>query len=151
MNYDYQKDIELSCALLSELEGCLLEAVLINVVDPEFNVVYLQTNKGSFSLQGEVGGEYLGVHVLDTMPEITNQDGYIICKYEPFEIFVGRPISQARQIGSAWHGHGFELTFEGCPNKSMIVQSIYCGSKPDQLEDCLRLGVGFYENEWVKT
>lgn len=151
INYDYTKDIESSCTLLSDLEGAVLEAVLINVVDPEFNVVYLQTTQGIFALQGEVGGEYLGVHRLDAMPEVTNQESYIVCKYEPFEKFVGNSISQARQIGTAWHGHGFEFTFNGCTNKSMIVQSIYCGSKPEQLEDCLRLGVGLYENEWAKT
>jgi hypothetical protein len=28
------------------------------------------------------------------------------------------------------------------------VQSIYSGDKPKELEDCLRLGVGSYENLW---
>lgn len=151
MSYDYEKDIKDACSLLEELEGTIILNILINVVDPEFNVVYLDTDKGAFSLQGEVGGEYLGVHRMNELPEITNQEGYIICKYPPFEIFEGRTISQARQIGSVWHGHGFEFTFLGVLTKTMIVQSIYCGAKPEALEDCLRLGVGNYENEWVKT
>jgi len=150
MEYEYEKDISEACTLLAELEGAEVMSIRINVVDPEFNVVYLGTNKGVFSIQGEVGGEYLGVHRLQELPAITDQDGYIICKYSPFEIFEGHTISQARQIGSAWHGHGFELTFNDLLAQSMIIQSIYCGAKPEGFEDCLRLGVGHYENEWVK-
>jgi len=151
MEYNYEAYIKKSNTLLSELEGALLKTVLINVIDPEFNVVYLETNKGIFALQGEIGGEYLGVNRLSELPEITEQDGYIVCKYPPFNIFEGSTISQARQIGSAWHGHGYEFSFEDVFTKTMIVQSIYCGSKPNDLEDCLRLGVGCYENEWKKT
>lgn len=151
MTYDYENDVNEACATLPDLEGATIISIRINVVDPEFNVVYLETDKGVYSLQGEVGGEYLGVHRLDELPEITDQDGYIICRYQPFNIFEGCVISQARQIGAAWQGHGFEFSFSEIPTKSMIVQSIYCGAKPEALEDCLRLGVGHYENEWVKT
>lgn len=151
MEYNYEEYVKESNILLPELEGALVETILINVVDPEFNVVYLETDKGIFALQGEIGGEYLGVHRLTELPQITNQDGYIICKYPPFNMFEGKTISQARQIGYAWHGHGYEFCFEGILTRTMIVQSIYCGSKPPDLEDCLRLGVGYYENEWKKT
>ena len=148
MSYDYEQYTKESSILLSELEGAILISVLINVIDPEFNVVYLETDKGKYSLQGEVGGEYLGVHELKALPEITSQDGYIICKYPPFEIFIGRRIVQARQIGTAWNGHGYEISFDGMFTQTMIVQSIYCGVKPSKLEDCLRLGIGNYENLW---
>ena len=134
--------------MLPDLEGSTIISIRVNVVDPEFNVVYLKTDKGIFSLQGEVGGEYLGVHLLNELPEITNQDGYVVCKYRPFEISEGCKISQARQIGGAWQGHRFEFSFSEVPTKSMIDQSIYCGAKPEGLEDCLRLGGGHYENEW---
>jgi hypothetical protein len=148
MSYDYEEYTKESSSLLSELEEATLLSVLINVIDPEFNVVYLETDKGIYSLQGEVGGEYLGVHELEELPEITRQDGYIICKYPPFEIFLGKRIIQARQIGTAWNGHGYEISFGGMFIQTMIVQSIYCGDKPNDLEDCLRLGVGSYENTW---
>lgn len=151
MKYDYEQYTKDSSKLLCELEGALLKTILINVIEPEFNVVYLSTDKGIFSMQGEIGGEYLGVHRLEEVPEITDQDGYIICKYPPFSIFEGCTISEARQIGSAWHGHGYELCFHGILNKSMIVQSIYCGVKPENLEDCLRLGIGNYQNEWKRA
>lgn len=49
-----------------------------------------------------------------------------------------------RTIGSAWNGHGVELSFVGVPNKTVIVQSIYAGNKPTDQEDCLRLGIGSY-------
>jgi hypothetical protein len=121
MNYDYEQHTKESSFLLSELEGATLLSVLINVIDPEFNVVYLETDKGKYSLQGEVGGEYLGVHELKDLPEITDQDGYIICKYPPFEIFEGKRIAQARQIGTAWNGHGYEISFDGMFTQTMIV------------------------------
>lgn len=148
MSDDYEHYTKESSSLLCELEGATLRSVLINVIDPEFNVVYLETDKGIYSLQGEVGGEYLGVHELEELPDITSQDGYIISKYPPFEIFVGKRIVQARQIGTAWNGHGYEISFSGMFTQTMIVQSIYCGSKPSELDDCLRLGVGNYENLW---
>ncbi|WP_139045639.1 hypothetical protein [Vibrio cidicii] len=149
--YDYEKDVKQACSLLNELEGALVISILVNVVEPEFNVVYLNTDKGVYALHGEVGGEYLGVRRLNELPDMTEQEGYIICKYPPFSMFEGRTISQARQVGSAWNGHGFEFTFDGVFSKSMLVQSIYCGTKPDELADCLRLGVGHYENTWSKT
>jgi len=38
------------------------------------------------------------------MPDITDQDGYIVCAHSPFEEFVGSLISHVRQMGPAWHG-----------------------------------------------
>ncbi len=151
MMQKYEACMKESNTLLRNLEGALLKGILINVVDPEFNVVYLETDKGNYALHGEVGGEYLGIHCLAKLPEISELDGYIICKYSPFNIFEGRTISQARQVGTAWQGHGYEFSFDGLLTKTMIIQSIYCGTKPQHLEDCLRLGVGHYENEWKRT
>ncbi|MEQ3694606.1 MAG: hypothetical protein ABNH16_13535 [Thalassolituus sp.] len=147
MTENYEQYIEESCKLLNELEGAHLEQVLINTVQDEFNVVYLKTSQGFFCLQGEIGGEYLGVRKLTEMPGITAEDGYAISKYAPFEQFEGHEIAQARQVGTAWNGHGFEFNFKGLHTKSMLVQSIYCGSAPKELDDCLRLGVGVYQNE----
>jgi hypothetical protein len=151
MNYDYQKDIDESCKLISNLEGAVLNDFLVNIVEPEFNVVFLDTNKGVFALQGEVGGEYLGIRILSEMPSLVDDQGYIICHYPPFQMFVGKTIGQARHIGTAWNGHGFEITFIGMAEKSMIIQSIYSSPKPEKLEDCLKLGIGNYEYVWNKT
>jgi hypothetical protein len=149
--YDYQKSIEEACKLLPQLEGALVERILINVVEPEYNVVYLVTDKGTFALQGDIGGEHLGVVSVEHIPEVTEQDGYVVCPYPPFTQFEGHRISQARQIGTAWNGHGFELSFEGVFDRTMIVQSIYAGDKPVALEDCLRLGVAIYSNQMEET
>ena len=150
-DYDYKADIQESCKLLPMIQGALVEKILINVVEPEYNVVYFLTDQGVFALQGEVGGEYLGIKRLDEPPEEINEDGYIICPYLPFIQFEGDRISQARQIGSAWNGHGFEFSFEKNLDKTMIVQSIYAGEKPSELEDCLRLGVAVYSNKRIEN
>jgi hypothetical protein len=47
-------------------------------------------------------------------------------------------------IGEAWNGHGFEICFEGLLGKTMLVQSIYAGEKPEGFDDCIRLGTGNY-------
>ena len=151
MEYEYKKYIKESCKLLPELEGAIVSQILVNIVDPEFNVVFLKTDKGVFSLQGEMGAEYLGVRKLDSMPEQTDDEGYIICPYKAFECFVGKKIIQAHQIGEAWNGHGFELCFDNMPDKTMIVQSIYTGDKPEEFEDCLRLGVGNYQFRYKRS
>ncbi len=52
MEYQYEKYIKESCKLLPELEGALVSQILVNIVDPEFNAVFLATNKGVFALQG---------------------------------------------------------------------------------------------------
>ncbi|MDA9981973.1 hypothetical protein N9H39_04415 [Gammaproteobacteria bacterium] len=150
MEYQYEKYIKESCKLLPELEGAVVSQILVNIVDPEFNVVFLDTDKGVFSLQGEMGAEYLGIRKLDLMPEQTDDEGYIVCPYEAFEYFVGKKVIRVHQIGEAWNGHGFELCFENEPEKTIIVQSIYTGDKPKEFEDCLRLGIGNYQFEYKK-
>jgi hypothetical protein len=73
--YNYPKLIEESSALMPVFVGkTLMSSVLINVVEPEFNVVYLNLDNEYFSIQGEIGGEYLGIHRLTELPEITDQD-----------------------------------------------------------------------------
>ena len=136
------------CRLLPELEGAVISAILVNVVDPEFNIVYIDTDIGSYSIHGESGGEYLGVRKINSMPGQITDEGYRICPYQPFERFVGRKIAAVHQIGKIWKGHGFELCFEKMPNETMIVQSIYAGDKPEDFEDCLRLGIGSYQFEY---
>jgi hypothetical protein len=152
MSYDYEKYIKDNDPLLREMEGAVLISILVNIVDPEFNIVYLQMSSGIFSVHGRIGGEYLGLHRLSEMPCATSpSDDVIICRYPPYDIFEGCTLSQARQMGSAWHGHGFEFSFSERPTRSMIVQTIYCGAESKGQNDCLRLGIGCYENEWVKT
>jgi hypothetical protein len=150
MEYQYEKHIEESCSLLAGLEGAIVAQILINIVDSEFNVVFLDTDKGVFSLQGEMGAEYLGIRRLDLMPKQTDDEGYIVCPYQPFEYFFGKEIIQIHQIGEAWNGHGFELCFDNEPEKTIIVQSIYTGDKPKNFDDCLRLGIGNYQFEYKK-
>lgn len=96
----------------SKIRGCGFLQILVNIVEPEFNVVFLDADKGVFSLQGEMGAEYLGVRKLSLSPEQTDDEGYVACLYQPFEYFAGKKIIQAHQINEAWNGYGVELSFE---------------------------------------
>jgi hypothetical protein len=95
-------------------------------------------------IQGRIGGEVLQIIPVEETP-VEKEEGIVCVKrFEPFSIFLNRRIVQARSIGSAWNGHGFEFSFDGLPDRTMIVQSIYAGEKAAGFEDCLRLGVGYY-------
>ena len=151
MSYDYTNDLQHACRLLPKLEGALIQTILINVVEPEFNVVFLKTDVGDFQIHGKIGSEYLGIEECKSFPEVMNEDGYIICSYPPFAVFEGKRITQARQIGTVWNGHGFEFSFDGIHDKTMIIQSIYTGEKPEGYDDCLRLGIGTYAYSFSKS
>lgn len=148
MSYDYPSRIATATAFLAKLQGAVLRQVLVQTVQDEFNIVYLRTSLGYCCIHGDVGGEYLGIRPVDKMPEKALPKGIAVRTFAPFVQFENMTISQARQIGTAWSGHGFEFNFESMHETSMLIQSIYCGSKPEGLEDCLRLGVGNYQNTY---
>ncbi len=149
MEKKYQDCLIRNEELLTELQGEVLESLLINVAIPEFNVVYLKTKTQKFCIHGQAGSEYIGIYKIEEWPEEESDETRVICKYPPFEIFVGHKVSMARQIGSIWNGHGFEISFQGVYDKTLIVQSIYAGDVPAGLDDCLRLGIGHYQSEWI--
>ncbi len=150
MPYNYPELIKESSKLIPNLIDRTLENVLVNVVDPEFNVVYLIFDDETYSIHGEIGGEYLGIHKLSEPIEIMEEDGYIITEFESFKFFVGHKIAQVRQTGVAWNGHGYEFSFYGIPEKTMIIQSMDVEDRPEDLLDCLRLGVGCYHLTYEK-
>jgi hypothetical protein len=145
-NYIYTERIAQSRSVSYELEGKTLKQFLVQVVEPEFNVAYLIFEDGSaYAVQGEFGSEILSIHWLSAIVAETKPgEKSRIKRFRPFEQFIGRRIEQVRMIGEAWNGHGFEFSFEGIANRTMIIQSIYTGQPPDDLFDCLRMGVGQY-------
>ena len=148
MDYDYPQLIKERTIDLVEIEGQVLENVLINVVEPEYNVLYLNVSSGWYSACGEIGSEILGFKKLEESPieGATSQSSWV-GPYEPFNIFIGKKIKNTRHIGEAWNGHGFEISFESMADRTLIVQSIYTGTEPEGLGDCLRLGIGQYSYE----
>jgi hypothetical protein len=143
-DYDYESMIAEATSVLTQLEGRLLRRFLIHVVEPEFNAAYLVFDDGVFSIHGGVGGEVLQIVRVEDAPRERSEANAAVKPFDPFSIFLNRRIVQARTIGTAWNGHGFEFSFEGMPDRTMIVQSIYAGEKPGAFDDCLRLGVGSY-------
>lgn len=143
---NYTERIAQSRSVSHELEGKTLKQFLVQVIEPEFNVAYLIFEDGSaYAVQGEFGSEILGIHRLSEIPaEARHEENSWTKRFRPFEQFIGRRIEQVRVIGEAWNGHGFEFSFEGIANRTMIIQSIYTGQPPDNLDNCLRMGVGQY-------
>lgn len=143
-SYDYPKLIRQSCQTLTEIEGRTLVDFLVQIVDPEYNAATLIFADCAYAISGRIGSEILGIERVEIPRtgvigrEVRNE------RFQPYDEFLGRRIVQARMIGKAWNGHGFEFTFEGLPNRSMIVQSIYSSPKPPEAEDCIRLGIGHY-------
>ncbi len=147
--YDYSSMVAAADAVLRTLKNRVLERSLVQVVHPEFNVFYLVFADGSLAIHGRVGGEVLAIAPVDTPPTPgRTSDTTTVVAFPAFDQFAGRRIAAARTVGSAWNGHGFEFSFDGIYDRTMIVQSIYTGAEPPDRFDCLRLGVGFYHSEW---
>lgn len=144
-SYNYPELILKKTADLLKIVGLTLEKTLINYVADEFNVLYLKADGRWFAAQPEIGGEILGFHELGTSPtEGPTSDGSGIVNCAMFERFIGARVTAVRQMGEAWNGHGFELSFYGIVDHTLLVQSIHTGSEPEDYSDCLRLGVGSY-------
>ena len=143
-DYDYPAMIAEATAALLKLEGHVLWQFLVQIVAPEFNVAYLLLDNATYAIQGRIGGEVLEIVLVDSAPLINADNNTAVKEFAPFSLFLGRRIIGARTIGGAWNGHGFEFSFEGLWDKTMIIQSIYTGAAPPGFEDCLRLGIGEY-------
>ena len=143
-DYDYEAIIRERCADLELLIGKTLQDALVNVVEPEINVVYLKTEESWFSIHGEIGSEILGIHKIDSDVQEKIEGIFMIGHLSILDQFIGLKIARARHIGEAWNGHGFEFSFKELPDKTLIVQSIYTGTETKDFYDCMRIGVGTY-------
>jgi hypothetical protein len=144
-SYNYPEIILKKTADLPKIVGLSLENALVNYVADEFNALYLKAGGRWFAAQPEIGGEILGFHEMGTSPqEGPTSDGSGIASCGLFERFMGAQVAAVRQMGEAWNGHGFELSFFGIVDHTLLVQSIHTGSEPEDYSDCLRLGVGSY-------
>ena len=146
MSHDYPKIVAQQTTTLKSVEGQTLERVLVNAVDHEFNVLYLKFGPGWFAANGAIGGEVLVFQKCDKPLESAAGEASFsrTFPFAPFDIFLNNKVIATRQIGEAWNGHGFEFTFSGFFDKTLIVQSIYAGEKIDGFNDCIRLGFGTY-------
>jgi hypothetical protein len=145
MEYDYPKLIRKRSRDLQSIEGQVLEKVLVHVVEPEYIALSLKFPDGWYTIKGEIGSEILGFHKSSgTLTEYRSWPMSWLGPYQPFEVFIGKKVASTRHIGNAWNGHGFEISFEEVPEKTLIVQSIYTAPKPSGFDDCLRLGIGNY-------
>lgn len=136
--------MEIEANKISEIDGKLLIDFFVDVVEPEYNIALLVFDDSIYSVRGVIASELVGID------KLSKGDFDFMClnrnimKFPPFDIFLGRKVFQARSIGSDWNGHGFEISFEGLFNRTMIIQSIYAGDKPEDFHDCIRLGIGNY-------
>lgn len=98
-----------------------------------------------YSVHGLLGSEVMCFkrRELQFQEKVVNE-GSVVCRLPILDQFVGLEVAEVRQIGEAWNGHGFELSFKDVPDKTLILQSIYTGSEPKEFDDCMRIGVGNY-------
>ena len=142
--YDYLALVKTAGSALREIEGRVLREVFVQVLGGEYNQAWLVFEDCLYVVTGCVGSEVLGIRPDDELRASRLWGESQPNRFAPFDQFAGRTLVQARMIGEAWNGHGFEFTFEGLPTKSMLFQSIYSSPKPDDRDDCMRLGVGHY-------
>ena len=147
--YNYPKVIAEASKLMPELQGATILDISVQVVTPEYNSLTIATDAGVFEFIPEIGGEIVGIHKIEKLPELGDyrEHGDLLFKkghFQPFEAFIGKQIKHVRMIGEAWNGHGYEISFRGLYEKTMIIGSIYSGDTPKDFNDCLRLGIGTY-------
>jgi len=133
---------------LSRFDGRVLRDVLLQIVEPEVNVVVLVFEDAVFSVQGQIGGELL--KVVEAPPPSTESLGPNAW-YQPFEPaiqFRGKAVAQVRAVGEAWNGHGLEISFADCPRHTLIITSIDSRGAPEAFRDCLKVGVAEYTYEY---
>lgn len=145
MEYDYAKIIQEGSSDLTSIKGKRLDSALAHVVADEINVVHLCFDGIWYSAHGLVGSEVMGFkrRGCEFQEEIINE-GSVVCRLPILDQFVGLEVAEVRHIGEAWNGHGFELSLKGVPDKTLILQSIYTGSEPEEFNDCMRIGIGNY-------
>ncbi|MGY8870144.1 MAG: hypothetical protein ACKVJE_06850 [Pseudomonadales bacterium] len=145
MEYDYEKIIGEGSSDLKQIKGQRLESALANIVGDEINVVHLQFEGVWYSVHGLIGSEVMGFKRREEQfCEEEINEGSRVRKLPILEQFIGLLIAEVRYIGEAWNGHGFEFSFVGIPDKTLILKSIYTGSEPKDFDDCMRIGVGNY-------
>lgn len=125
--------------ILKDIEGEAIHHISLHVQPPEIHTVFLHFEGFVLEVYSSIGSEIL---TLEIAPRI--QDEIDTMTYEPLRIFEGRQIIQARTIGEPMNGYGFELSFKGMLDQTLLLQSVYAGHKPDGYEDCLRVGIGQY-------
>ena len=126
------------------LEGRRLLEVVLQVVEPEINMVFLRFEDALYSVKPWRGGELMQVAVWDEdLPTGLGPRAW----YQSFDEarpFHGCSVKQARAIGGVWNGHGIEISFSGALDRTLIIQSIASGDMPKGFVDCLRVGIGNY-------
>jgi hypothetical protein len=124
--------------LLNDIIGERLEAISVHVVPPEINILFLQFADFVVEVFGAYGSELLRLEITNRLHEMET------IELKPLQIFQGKEIVQARTVGEPWNGYGFEISFKEMYDRTLLVQSIYSGDKPDGFDDCLRVGIGHY-------
>ena len=144
MTYEYKQMIEDHCIDFESLKGHRIYKLFANICVDEINIVYLNINKQWYAINGLIGSEIMAFMLLDKEIKETYEESSCTCPLPILEQFKGLKIVNIREMGEAWNGHGFELSFENEPNKTLILQSIYTGADPTDFGDCIKIGVGNY-------
>ncbi|MCD8213334.1 MAG: hypothetical protein LUC34_04725 [Campylobacter sp.] len=138
MNYEKGQDArQISPGVLS---GKILRKVLAQAVADEINQIYILADESWFVISPLIGGEILGIFDCDEPCERE----FELKKLPVLSCFEGLKIHAVDELGKAWAGFGYEISFEDIFDKTLIVGSIYGGNKPSEFEDCLRVGVASY-------
>ncbi len=144
----YKELIENEKQNILALKNKVLVDFFVDIVEPEINIAYLVFVDNSYAVSGAIGSEI--ITMTQTESKYLQIENKQLKQFEPYSIFLNKKIIQVRSIGEEWNGHGFEISFEGMHDKTMILQSIYSGDKPEGFDDCIRLGIGQYYYSYDK-
>ena len=132
------------------LEGRRLRDVLLQIVEPDINMVILRFEDALYVVYPWCGGDL--VQLVSWEKELPTDLGPGAW-YQPFDEAVpchGCSVTQARAVGGTSNGHGIEISFSGAVDRTLIIQSIEAGDMPEGFSDCLRVGITRYTHRCVR-
>lgn len=143
---DFSRAIAKNTADLPTIIGHRLERVIVFYLSAEFNSLWLQTDCLWFTAHPQEGGDIMGFYRAPEGPPPA--EDYVWpngCRdVRMYDDFIGHRVASTRQMGGGNNGHGFELSFEGVLDRTILIQSIDVAPRPERFWDCMRFGIGRY-------
>lgn len=135
---------------LRAMEGRRLLEVLLQIVEPQINVVFLCFEDARYAVYPWRGGEFVRLVPWDRELPADLGPAAWYQGYEAAAPFHGSTVNQGRALGAAWNGHGIEISFAEHFDRTLTIQSMEVRTTLEGFLDCLRIGITCYSYDFTR-